>query len=79
MKRLWLKIALVVIILVLFAAALIAKGPSKEKGLAHFLFQSLEAEHYNPQLVNDELGKRVFSLYLKSLDPNKRFFLKTDV
>ncbi|HBE80888.1 MAG TPA: tail-specific protease, partial [Firmicutes bacterium] len=79
MKRLWLKIGLVVAILVLFAVVLLAKEPSKEKGLAQFLFQSLEAGHYNPRVANNDLGKRIYTLYLKSLDPNKRFFLKSDI
>lgn len=79
MKRLWLKIALIVGILVIFATVLIAKEAGKEKVLAQFLFQSLEAEHYNPQQVNGTLSKRVYTLYLKSIDPNKRFFLKSDI
>ena len=62
MKRLWLKIALIVVVFVIFATVLIAKEASKEKVLAQFLFQSLEAEHYNPQLVNDDSFKK--DLYL---------------
>ncbi len=79
MKRLWLKVVIVVVVIVLCTSVLIGKGPTKENALAHFLYQSLEAEHYNPTLVNDQLSKRVYSLYLKSLDPNKRFFLKADI
>ncbi|HBF38041.1 MAG TPA: tail-specific protease [Firmicutes bacterium] len=79
MKRLWLIIAIVVVVVVLCTTVLIGKGPTKEDALAHFLYQSLEAEHYNPELVNDQLSKRVYTLYLKSLDPNKRFFLKADI
>ncbi len=79
MKRLWLKVAIVVVVIVLCTSVLVGKSPTKENALAHFLYQSLEAEHYNPALVNDQLSKRIYSLYLKSLDPNKRFFLKSDI
>ncbi len=79
MKRLWLKVAIVVAVIALSTSVLIGKSPTKENALAHFLYRSLEAEHYNPALVNDQLSKRIYSLYLKSLDPNKRFFLKSDI
>lgn len=79
MKRLWLKVAIVVVVLALCTSVLIGKSPTKENALARFLYRSLEAEHYNPSLVNDQLSKRIYSLYLKSLDPNKRFFLKADI
>jgi carboxyl-terminal processing protease len=79
MKRLWMMVALVVAVLALSTTVLIGKGPTKVRALAQFLYQSLEAEHYNPKLVNDQLSNRIYSLYLKSLDPNKRFFLKADM
>ncbi len=79
MKRLWLKVAIVVVVIALCTSVLIGKSPTKENTLARFLYRSLEAEHYNPSLVNDQLSKRIYSLYLKSLDPNKRFFLKADI
>jgi carboxyl-terminal processing protease len=80
MKRLWLKLTIVVAVIALFASALLAKGPTKERELARFLFRTLTTGHYNSQPVSDdEISKRVYSLYLKSLDPNKRFFLKADI
>jgi carboxyl-terminal processing protease len=41
--------------------------------------RSLATWHYAPQEFNDSLSRRVFDLYLKRLDPQKRFLLKADV
>ncbi|MGE5582857.1 MAG: carboxy terminal-processing peptidase [Bacillota bacterium] len=79
MKRLLLKIAIFLLVLTLFVSTIIAREPRKEQVLTQVLTQALEAWHYSPQKINDQFSERVYNLYLKSLDPNKRFFLKTDI
>jgi carboxyl-terminal processing protease len=78
MKRLLCKIMLIVLILGALAVSINAQD-SKDKVVTDILLQSLQTWHYSPQRVNGDLSQRVFTLYLKSLDPNKQFLLKSDV
>ncbi len=52
---------------------------NKEQLLMEVVLQSLKYNHYAPEEINDEFSKKVYDLYLKRLDLNKRFFLKGDV
>ncbi len=79
MKHITLKIIIIAVVLVLFTSSMIAKEPAKEIVLSQKLVQSLEIMHYNPPKLDNNFSQKVFQHYLKSLDPNKRFFLKSDV
>jgi carboxyl-terminal processing protease len=82
MKRLSMKVALVVLtltLLVLLVTPLIAQESDKDMVLTDILLQSLQHWHFSPQKINGQLPQRVFKLYLKNLDPNKQFLLKSDV
>ena len=35
--------------------------------------------HYEPQELDDNYSKRVFKNYLEYLDPQKRYFLQSDI
>lgn len=39
----------------------------------------LEEGHFNPKKIDDTFSKEVFAKYLKSLDPDKTYFLEADV
>lgn len=39
----------------------------------------LENAHYEPRPVDDEFSEKLFNLYLKRIDNNKRFFLASDI
>ena len=73
---------LLLLLVVLVAGAAYSQAmqkPSKEQVISDALVNSLETWHYSPLALDDKLSQRVFDLYLKSLDPNKRFFLKSDI
>lgn len=40
---------------------------------------SLNANHFQPMVFNDEFSKKVYKLYLDRTDPGKKFFLNSDV
>ncbi|MBW6509046.1 MAG: carboxy terminal-processing peptidase [Desulfuromonadales bacterium] len=47
--------------------------------LGHILHQQLGSQHYNQKLSEIQLSQTAFDLYLKQLDPQKRFLLQEDV
>jgi carboxyl-terminal processing protease len=47
--------------------------------LGHILHQQLGNQHYNQKLSEIQLSQTAFDLYLKQLDPQKRFLLQEDV
>jgi carboxyl-terminal processing protease len=47
--------------------------------LGHILHQQLGSQHYNQNLSDIQLSQTAFDLYLKQLDPQKRFLLQEDV
>lgn len=47
--------------------------------LGHILHQQLGGQHYNQKLSEMQLSQTAFDLYLKQLDPQKRFLLQEDV
>lgn len=51
----------------------------KEEAIDQIMLQSLNSYHYSPKLINDEFGEKVFDLYIKRLDYNKKFFLQSDI
>ncbi len=52
---------------------------TKEQLLMEVVLQSLKYNHYAPEELNNNFSNKVFDLYLKRLDNNKRFFLKEDI
>ncbi|TGE29867.1 carboxy terminal-processing peptidase [Hymenobacter metallicola] len=53
--------------------------PQKDEVLIKAMLQGLSAAHYQPEKVDDTFSKRVFDLYLKRVDYNKKFLLQSDV
>ncbi|MCD6024819.1 MAG: hypothetical protein K0Q91_1735 [Fibrobacteria bacterium] len=51
----------------------------RESVITRLETRSLLTWHYAPQEFNDAFSRRVFDLYLKRLDPQKRFLLQADV
>ncbi|SHL56384.1 carboxy terminal-processing peptidase [Hymenobacter psychrotolerans] len=56
-----------------------ARTPEKDAVLIQAMLQGLTAAHYQPEKLDDTFSKRVFDLYLKRVDSNKKFLLATDV
>jgi carboxyl-terminal processing protease len=50
-----------------------------ETRLSQTIVDVLEDSHYEPKAINDDFSQKLFDLYLKRLDGDKRFFLKQDI
>ncbi|PLX93552.1 MAG: tail-specific protease [Desulfuromonas sp.] len=53
--------------------------PQRAKLLGYIVSQHLTRHHYSHKSLDDDLSVAAFDLYLKQLDAQKRFLLKTDV
>ena len=74
------KISIVAILILIFGSyAPRQSAEDKDKVLLSVILHSLGASHYQPKELNDELSKNLFDEYLKSIDVNKKFFLKEDI
>ncbi len=47
--------------------------------IAFILSQQLPSQHFSHASLDDDLSRKVFDLYLRQLDPRKRFLLQADV
>lgn len=56
-----------------------SSDPERDKILLELLAYVLEKGHYQPQKFDDALSKKVYTEYIKDLDPSKRFFLQSDI
>lgn len=56
-----------------------ATTPSKEDVLARILLRELERDHFAAPKLDDAFAAKVLDVYLKRLDPQKRFLLDADV
>ena len=56
-----------------------ATAPRKDDVLIKVMLSGLNIAHYQPEKIDDAFSKRVFDLYLKRLDVNKKFLLQSDV
>jgi len=52
---------------------------SKQQILLSVVLEYFDEYHYDPMDYNDEYSEKVFKLYLKFLDQQKRYFLKSDI
>lgn len=53
--------------------------PGKYEEVLHRVAKMLEAGHYQPQPIDDAFSKKIFRKYLQELDPEKTYFLGTDI
>ncbi|UYQ93962.1 carboxy terminal-processing peptidase [Chitinophaga horti] len=53
--------------------------PGRYEAVMSLVGQILKEGHYQPKDINDAFSKEVFNKYLKSLDPEKKFLLQSDV
>ena len=52
---------------------------ARNRLIAYMLSHQLPAQHFSHVPFDDQLSKKAFELYLRQLDPRKRFLLKSDV
>lgn len=53
--------------------------PGRYEAIITLVGQILKEGHYQPKKVDDAFSKQVFKKYLRSLDGEKKFFLKSDI
>ncbi|OIQ21801.1 MAG: tail-specific protease [Flavobacterium sp. MedPE-SWcel] len=56
-----------------------APDPGKDKLLIELITFVVEKGHYSPSDINDDFSKGIYKSYLESIDPSKRFFIKSDI
>jgi carboxyl-terminal processing protease len=75
--------AVVLAVFVLASYKLYRRGdsrpPQKDAVLIQAMLSGLTTAHYQPEKIDDTFSKRVFDLYLKRVDSNKKFLLASDV
>ena len=77
--------ASVLLLLLLIADGHAKKAPPEEFNadrnelISLMLSQQLPAQHFSHHPLDDALSRRAFDLYLRQLDPRKRFLLQADV
>jgi carboxyl-terminal processing protease len=88
MQRSWFSRKLVALLILPLALqsssvfALNAAGDTlvqRNKILSYVIREQLSRNHYSPKAIDDSLSRAAFDLYLKQLDGQKRFLLKSDV
>eukprot|EP01045_Picozoa_sp_COSAG04_P038915 COSAG04_NODE_10654_length_761_cov_0.865559_1_plen_207_part_10 len=60
-------------------APLLAQVLTKDQVMLQVLFTSLHSFHVHPREIDDAYSKDVYELYIKWLDPQKRFFMASDM
>lgn len=68
----------------LFGFSILAKIEAPDNGNKNaikrsLLFTALKQIHYNTVEIDDKFSENAYNQYLKNLDPNKRYFLKSDI
>lgn len=53
--------------------------PSKYERILRQVGTMLEQGHYQPKKIDDAFSREVFKKYIESLDPEKQFFLQSDI
>jgi len=70
----------VLVVLSLFTSQLSAADTDpKDKVLLTILRYVLTEGHYNPMEINDAFSEKVYTSFIESLDPSKRYFLQSDI
>lgn len=53
--------------------------PDKDKVLLELVFYALEKGHFDQFKIDDEFSRGLYAGYLEAIDPNKRFFIQSDI
>jgi carboxyl-terminal processing protease len=75
----WVSAMIIILMLGFFVATQASKVDDKERILSQIVVKTLAEYHYSPQKLDDKFSGRIFDLFLKNLDFNKRFLFKSDV
>jgi carboxyl-terminal processing protease len=83
-KLIWLVLALATAMRLATADVAVAYPPPlkpemQEAKAAHLAAEVLSRYHYKPVALDDALSSKMFDQYLKTLDPEKLYFLQSDI
>ncbi|WP_232373325.1 carboxy terminal-processing peptidase [Pinibacter aurantiacus] len=53
--------------------------PTKYEKILHNVGEMLDQVHYSPKAINDSFSREIFKKYLVAIDPDKNFFLQSDI
>ena len=53
--------------------------PTKYEEILKLVGQMLSQAHYSPQNINDAFSKKIFTKFVGDLDPEKNFYLQSDM
>lgn len=70
---------LVVCLSVILASYTFCNRQNKEQVLVSLMTQVIENYHFSPLAIDDDFSGKVYTLFLKRLDFNKRFFTMEDI
>lgn len=75
------KAKIVFLVLLIFSFSIKIEGfnPKTEKVLLQLVYRGLESWHFSRKKIDDNFSRSGFHEYLKFLDFNKRFFLRSDI
>ena len=71
--------AVLLVLLLAFSFGVYKSSFDKNQLILDMLIDGLNSSHYSPQKIDDNFSEKVYELYLKKLDYNKKFLLKSDV
>jgi carboxyl-terminal processing protease len=75
----WLCLSLVLVSSVHAKVMPVEFDTGRNRLIAYMLSHQLPAQHFGHKPLDDKLSRAAFDLYLRQLDPRKRFLLKSDV
>lgn len=79
MRKIKYSLLLIPAFVLLTLAFCFRENSQNENKLSQSIVRALENYHYEPKSINDNFSEKLFYLYLKKLDSDKRFFLKSDI
>ncbi|MBX3242819.1 MAG: carboxy terminal-processing peptidase [Chitinophagaceae bacterium] len=66
-------------IFITFQTIGLGNPPTKYEKILRQVGEMLEKGHYQPKKIDDAFSKEVFKKYIETLDPEKQFFLQSDI
>lgn len=69
----------IIVLSVILASYTFCNRQNKDQVLMDLIVQALERFHFSPANINDDFSTKVYNLYFKRLDVNKRFFTQEDL
>src|SRR5882724_1387274 len=61
------------------AATLELRPSERHRKVAHLVGEHIEHWHYRQLVLDDKISSQIFDHYLEALDPNRSYFLASDI